>query len=97
MADWTNEFLSKKQVYLRLRKISEDYGRYAVDKQSAIIRCIDAVMEMPSCQIGQCFACRHAGMVLCRFWTNKSEGVQFPMQQDAFCSYFERKQKEPTE
>ena len=47
MADWDNEFLSKKQVYLRLRKISEDYGN-SVDKQSAVLRCIDAVMEMPA-------------------------------------------------
>lgn len=28
MADWDNEFLNKKQVYLRLREISEDYGRH---------------------------------------------------------------------
>lgn len=38
MADWDNEFLNKKQVYLRLREISEDYGRHSVDKQSAVLR-----------------------------------------------------------
>lgn len=51
MADWDNEFLSKKQVYLRLREISEDYGRHSVDKQSAVLRCIDAVMEMPAADV----------------------------------------------
>lgn len=48
MYDWDNEFLSKKQVYIRLREISGDYGRHSVDKQSAVLRCIDAVTEMPA-------------------------------------------------
>lgn len=51
MADWDNEFLSKKQVYCRLREISEDYGRHSVDKQSAVLRCIDAVMEMTAADV----------------------------------------------
>ena len=51
MADWDNEFLSKKQVYCRLREISEDYGHHSVDKQSAALRCRDAIMEMPSADV----------------------------------------------
>lgn len=51
MADWDNEFLNKKQVYLRLREISEDYGRHSVDKQSAVLRCIDAVTDMPAADV----------------------------------------------
>ena len=51
MSDWDNEFLSKKQVYLRLREISEDYGRHSVDKQSAALRCRDAIMEMPATDV----------------------------------------------
>lgn len=54
----------------------------------------------PAPQIGRCGECKHAyinsfaassGMVLCKLWTNKAEGVQVPMQRDDFCSYFEPK------
>lgn len=51
MVDWNNEFLSKKQVYCRLREISEDYGRHSVDKQSAALKCRDAIMEMPAADV----------------------------------------------
>lgn len=51
MADWNNEFLSKKQVYCCLREISEDYGHHSVDKQSAALRCRDAIMEMPATDV----------------------------------------------
>jgi hypothetical protein len=52
-------------------------------------------------EVVRCEDCKHAyinsfsaqsGVALCRFWTNRAEGVQVVMQQDDFCSYGERKE-----
>lgn len=51
--------------------------------------------------IGRCAECKHAyvndfaassGIVLCRLWTNRTDGVQVAMQNYDYCSYFEPQQ-----
>ena len=52
-------------------------------------------------EVVRCKDCKNAyinsfsaqsGVVLCRFWTNQSEGIIRTMQQDDYCSYGERKE-----
>lgn len=54
MADWDNEYLSKKQIYNRLRELSYDYGKFmAINKQSAVLHCMDVLMLMTPADIPQ--------------------------------------------
>lgn len=42
---YEKEFLSKRVIYERLREIGSSYGEHmAVDKESAVLRCSDALM-----------------------------------------------------
>lgn len=56
--EWNNQFISKKKIYNILREISSNYGEcHSVDKQSAVLRCIDAIMMIETITIGRCEEC----------------------------------------
>lgn len=101
--DWDNQFLSKREIYNLLRKISGSYGScMAVNKESAVHRCTDALMALSPSNVNvivHCQECKHAyinsfseksGIVLCRLFTNRAGGEQISMQDDDFCSYGEK-------
>lgn len=49
---WDCEFLSKREIHAKLREISHQYGsHYAVDKQAAVHRCMDAIMEITPTEV----------------------------------------------
>lgn len=61
-SEWDNQFIPKKEMYNTLREISSRYGSCcSVDKQSAVFRCIDALMTMKYTTIGRCEKCRYQG------------------------------------
>lgn len=101
---WDYEFLSKREIYSKLREVGGQYGAcMAVDKGSAVHRCMDALMALPSSNVNMvvhCRECKHAyinsfsasaGQALCRRLTNMADGIQFVMDSDDFCSYGEKK------
>lgn len=101
---WDYEFLSKREIYNELRKVAGQYGScMAVDKESAVHRCMDTLMLLTPSNVNMvihCQECKHAyinsfsaesGIVLCRLFTNRANGVQISMQSDDFCSYGEKK------
>lgn len=49
---WDYEFISKKEIHTKLREISHQYGSHcAVDKQAAVHRCMDAIMEITPTEV----------------------------------------------
>lgn len=52
---WDTEYLCKKAIYIRLREIANEYANIAVDKQSVVNRCSDALMMMSAEDVSPVF------------------------------------------
>lgn len=61
---WDYEFLSKREIHNELRRVGGQYGKcMAVDKESAVHRCMDALLTLPSADVVRVVRCRE-----CKHW-----------------------------
>ena len=60
---WDYEFLSKREIHNELRRVGGQYGKcMAVDKESAVHRCMDTLLTLPSAdvvRVVRCWECKH--------------------------------------
>ena len=92
--NWDNQFLSKREIYNSLREIAGSYGScMAVDKESAVHRCMDALMPLPPSNVNMVVHCRE-----CKHWADwgacahpKNGFDAPPMGPDDFCSFGKKK------
>lgn len=96
--EWDHQFISKKEIYNTLQEISSSYGACcSVDKQSAVFRCIDALMTTKAITIGRCEECKHfnSNSEICNHFTSSPyedmEDAEIYVDKNDFCSYFEPK------
>lgn len=86
---WDYEFLSKREIHNELRRVGGQYGKcMAVDKESAVHRCMDALLTLPSADVAPVVRCRE-----CKHRTGtpgQPNILCFQMKDDDFCSYGER-------
>lgn len=88
---WDYEFLSKREIHNTLREVAGSYGAcMAVDKESAVHRCMDALTMLPAANVApivRCRDCEHFGHLIAGE-KHSCKNYQLPYcKPDDFCSY----------